>query len=44
MIADMEANEQLSPIATELSMRGRNSTFDLLLYGNPIPKCLKTKD
>ena len=41
MIAGMEANEILSPIVTELFLRGRNSTFHLFLYHSLILKYLK---
>ena len=41
MIADMEANKNLSPIVTELFIRDKkNSTFYLLLYHNLISKWL----
>ena len=32
MIADMESNKKLSPIVTELFLRGRNSTFYLFFF------------
>ena len=41
MIADMEANEKLSPIVTELFLKGKNSTFDLFLYHSLISKSLQ---
>ena len=37
MIADMEANEKLSPIVTELFLRGRKLNTSLVLYHKLIP-------
>ena len=44
MIADMEANKKLSPIVTELFLRGRKLNMLHVLYYNFISKCLKLKD
>ena len=41
MIADMESNKKLSPIGTELFLRGRKSIFHLFLHHNLISKYLK---
>ena len=41
MIADMESNKNLSPIVTELFLRGRKLNILLFLYYNLISKCLK---
>ena len=41
MIADTESNKKLSPIVSELFLRGRNSIFHLFLFHNLISKCLK---
>ena len=41
MIADMESNEKLSPIVTELFSRRRNSICCLFLSYNLISKCIK---
>ena len=41
MIVDMEASKKLSPTVTELFYKEGNSTFHLLLYHNPISKCLE---
>ena len=41
MIAGMESNKKLSPIATELFLRGKNSIFHLFLNQNHTSKCLK---
>ena len=40
-IADMESNEILIPIVTELFSRGENSIFHLFLYKDLISKSLK---
>ena len=41
MITDMESNKKLSPIVTELFLRGRKLNISLVLYHNLISKCLK---
>ena len=42
MIADMESDKKkVSPMVTDLFLRGRNSIFQLLLFHNRISKCLK---
>ena len=41
MIAGMESNKKLSPIATELFLRGKNAIFHLFLDQNHTSKCLK---
>ena len=41
MIIDTEANKKVSPIVTELFLRGRKLTFHLLLSDNLNSKCLK---
>ena len=41
MIADMESNKKLSPIVTELFLRGKKTQYHLFLYHNLISKCLK---
>ena len=41
MIADMESNKKLSPIVTELFLRGKKTQYYLFLYHNLISKCLK---
>ena len=41
MIANIKANQKLSPIVTELSSRGRKLSFHLFLYHNLISKFLK---
>ena len=41
MIADMEANKNLSHIVTELFLISKNLNISLFLYYNLISKCLK---
>ena len=41
MKVDTEVNKKLSPLVTELFLRGRNSTSHLLLYYSLISKCQK---
>ena len=41
MIADVEENKKLNPIATELFLRGRKLNLSLVLFHNLISKCLK---
>ena len=41
MIADMESKRILSPIVTELFLRGRKLNISIFLYHNLISKCLK---
>ena len=41
MIVDMELNEKLYPIVTELFSRGRKVKISLVLYQNLISKCLR---
>ena len=40
MIADMESNKKLSPIVTELFLRGRNSTFYLFFFFTKLTKTI----
>ena len=44
MIADMESNEKLSPIVTELYLRGRKLNFSLVFISqsySQVPKAIK---
>ena len=41
MIEAMESNKKLSPIVTELFLRRRKLNTSLVLFHNPILKCLK---
>ena len=41
VIADMESNKKLSPVITELFLRGRKLNTSLVLYQNLTSKCLK---
>ena len=41
MIADVESNEKLTPIVTELFLRWRKLNIAVILYHNLISKCLK---
>ena len=44
MIADTESNKKLSPIVTELLLRGKRLNISLFLYHSLISRCLKLKD
>ena len=44
IIADVESNEKLTPIVTELFLRGRKLNIAVVLYHNLISKCLKLYD
>ena len=41
MIADVESNEKLTPIVTELFLRWKKLNITVVLYHNLISKCLK---
>ena len=41
MIADMESTKKISPIVSELFLRGRKLNISLFLYHNFISNCLK---
>ena len=41
IIAEMESNKKLSPIVSELFLKGRKLNILLVLYHNTISKCLR---
>ena len=41
IIAEMESNKKLSPIVSELCLKGRKLNILLVLYHNTISKCLR---